>query len=90
MSKRGENWSGFADRVRDHIDNYTVAQYGDEGEDLATHYTAEDCIKQAKKYLERFGKNARPGQERRDMMKAVHYIQMADERMQDAAGQATV
>lgn len=77
MSKRGDNWMGFAEQVKQHIDEYTVPQYGDEGEDLASSYTAEDCVKQANKYLARFGKNSREGQEKLDLKKAAHYLQMA-------------
>lgn len=77
MSKRGQNWMQFAVQVQEHIDTYTVPQYGDEGDDLASGYTAEDCVKQANKYLARFGKNSREGQERLDLKKAAHYLQMA-------------
>ena len=77
MSKRGEKWQAFADAVGNHIETYTVPQYGDEGADLATGYTPEECVKQAQKYLARFGRNSRPGQEHIDTMKAAHYIQMA-------------
>ena len=77
MSKRGNNWMRFAEQVKKHIDTYTVPQYGDEGADLASSYTAADCVKQANKYLARFGKNSREGQERLDLKKAAHYLQMA-------------
>lgn len=77
MSKRGMDWLHFSDGVLNHIENYTVAQYGDKGEDLASTYSAEECVKQANKYLARFGKNKRPGQEQLDLKKAAHYIQMA-------------
>jgi hypothetical protein len=67
----------FSYAVKRHIDEYAVPQYGDEGSDLASSYDAEDCIKQANKYLARFGKNSRAGQEQLDLKKAAHYIQMA-------------
>lgn len=86
MTKRGKNWSAFAGKVEHHIDNYTVPQYGDEGEDLASEYSADDCINQAKKYLARYGKNSRPGQEKLDLIKAAHYIQMAHDLMEDSNG----
>lgn len=76
-SKRGKKWLDFAFGVLEHIEEYTVPQYGDEGDDLASGYTADDCINQAKKYLARYGKNSRPGQEQLDLKKAAHYIQMA-------------
>lgn len=77
MSQRGEDWREFSCEVNEHIEEYTVPQYGDKGEDQASDYTVEDHIKQAQKYLARFGRNSRPGQEMLDFRKAAHYIQMA-------------
>jgi len=80
-SKRGFNWVMFAEDVLKHVDNYTVPQYGDMGEDQVTDWTAEHCIEQAKKYMNRFGKNNRPGQEKLDLLKAAHYVSLACEKM---------
>ncbi len=77
MNIRSKEWIEFAVIVDDHINNYTIKQYGDRGSDLATNYTPEDFVKQIKKYCERHGKNARPGQEKIDMIKIAHYAQMA-------------
>jgi hypothetical protein len=77
MSKRGEAWLKFSGEVYEHIEGYTVRQYGDAGQDLASNYTIDDCLKQVKKYISRSGKNQRPGQDALDMKKAAHYIQMA-------------
>jgi hypothetical protein len=77
MNIRSKEWIEFAVIVDDHINNYTVKQYGDRGSDLATNYTPEDFVKQIKKYCERHGKNARPGQDKIDMIKIAHYAQMA-------------
>lgn len=77
MSIRGEEWKKFSEKVLNHIETYTVPQYGDKGEDLATDYSVEDLLKQANKYLARYGKNQRQGQEMLDFMKTAHYIQMA-------------
>jgi hypothetical protein len=77
QSLRGIDWVEFSGQVLNHIEVYTVPQYGDKGEDQATEYTVEDHIKQAQKYLSRFGRNSRPGQEMLDFRKAAHYIQMA-------------
>lgn len=76
-SKRGAQFIDFAEDVVEHIDNYTVPQYGDAPNDQAEQWTAWTCIEQAKKYLNRFGRNARPGQDRLDMLKCAHYIQLA-------------
>lgn len=88
MSRQAEKWRAFAKRVDDHIEGYVVPQYGDEGEDLATEYTAEACVDQAKKYLARFGRSSRPGEELRDLLKAAHYIQKAADRVAEEGGRA--
>lgn len=89
-SKRAEAWVGFAGLVAEHIDNYTVPQYGDKGADQVTEYTPSDCIKQANKYLARFGRQSRRGEEGLDLIKAAHYIQMAYEKMQDEKASSDV
>jgi len=77
LSKRGQDWQEFAAKVLDHIENYTVPQYGDKGEDQASDFKSHDHVVQAKKYLNRYGKNSRPGQEVLDLVKTAHYSQMA-------------
>lgn len=77
MSQRGEDWKAFSQRVLDHIETYTVPQYGDKGEDQASEYGSAEHVLQAKRYLARYGKNSRPGQEILDLMKTAHYCQMA-------------
>lgn len=81
VSKRASDWLNFSAEVFEHIETYTVPQYGDKGEDSVTTYSAEDCIKQAQKYMSRFGRNARPGQEQLDLLKAAHYVQLAASKM---------
>ena len=83
VSKRGLDWHKFSKEVLLHIENYTVPQYGDKGEDIASEYNAESCINQVKKYAARFGKNSRPGQERLDLLKMAHYVQMAFEALEN-------
>lgn len=86
LSLRGQEWEAFAAKVGRHIETYTVPQYGDKGEDQASGYTTEDHVKQAMKYLNRFGRNARPGQQGLDFLKAAHYIQLAATTFEEAAG----
>lgn len=74
---RGAEFIDFAAEVLKHIENYTVPQYGDKGQDQASEFTSHDHVVQAKKYLNRYGKNSRPGQEILDLMKTAHYCQMA-------------
>jgi hypothetical protein len=77
VSIRADEWCEFAQAVVDHIELYTVPQYGDKGADLCSDYTVEKCVDQAKKYLARHGRNSRPGQDKQDLLKAAHYLQMA-------------
>ena len=70
---KGSEWMEFAESVLDHVDNYTVSQYGDTGSDGIDEYTQEDCVKSIKRYCARFGRNSRPGQNKLDMMKIAHY-----------------
>lgn len=77
ISQRGRMWNVFARDVLQHIELYTVPQYGDAGEDIASEYTRQHCLDQVKKYLARAGRGARPGEERRDLLKMAHYLQLA-------------
>ena len=77
ISKRGEDWLNFSNKVFAHIENYTVPQYGDKGEDQASEWSIEMLIEQTKKYANRYGRNSREGQEIMDFMKACHYLQIA-------------
>jgi len=83
INKRGIDWIEFGREVLKHIETYTVPQYGDKGEDLASEYCAEYCLQQVKKYMARYGRNERIGQEKRDLLKMAHYIQMAWEAMEN-------
>ena len=83
MTNRGKEWDEFQDEVLKHIEEYTVPQYGDKGSDIASEYTAEYCLSQVKKYQARFGSNSRKGQEKLDLLKMAHYIQMAYTSMED-------
>jgi hypothetical protein len=77
MSLRSDDWQEFSNDMHEHIEEYTIPQYGDKGEDNATDYTVQDCITQIKRYVNRAGKNSRPGQESLDLIKIAHYAQMA-------------
>lgn len=76
LSDRGKDWEEFSFKVLDHIETYTVPQYGDKGEDLCTEFTRQDFETQIKKYTNRMGKNSRPGQGKLDLLKICHYAQM--------------
>lgn len=83
LSERGKDWVAFSNEVLQHIEDYTVPQYKDKGEDQCTEFTTADFITQMKKYLNRVGRNARPGQDRLDMLKICHYAQMLADRLSD-------
>lgn len=76
-SLRASDWKAFSQKVEDHIENYTVPQYGDRGKDIASEYSREHCLAQVKKYLARAGRNSRPEQDNLDLIKMAHYLQMA-------------
>lgn len=82
-SQRGIAWRAFAEDVLFHIENYTVPQYGDTGNDQVSQYDTQACVRQAMKYMERFGRNMRPGEQFRDFLKAAHYIQLAAEKFSE-------
>lgn len=66
-------WVLFADQVVDHIEDYTVPQYGDKGSDPLTEMTPEQCMQDIKKWAARFGTGQRGKAEaQRDMLKIAH------------------
>lgn len=76
-AQRTKDWNEFAAKVADHIENYTVPQYGDAPNDNVESWSAQNCIAQVQKYAARFGNNQRTGQEELDLMKIAHYAQLA-------------
>jgi len=85
VSERGKEWIEFSDKVLNHIENYTVPQYGDKGSDNVTDYSANDCVLQSRKYAARFGKNQREGQDALDLLKSAHYNCLAWTKLKDAS-----
>lgn len=70
--------------IVEHIDNYVAPRYGEYEWSELDKYTVEDCVKHAQRYLTRFGKSSRPGEEKRDIVKAIHYLAAALHKMDDA------
>ena len=83
VSVRGLEWLTFSDSVMEHVEKYTVPQYGDKGEDNVSEWSAEECFKQVEKYLKRRKTNQRSGQNRLDILKAAHYLCLAEAKLQD-------
>lgn len=76
-SKRGKEWQAFSNIVLQHIETYTVPQYGDAPHDQVESWTADQCTKQIGKYAARFGSNSRPAQDGLDLLKVAHYAALA-------------
>jgi len=76
-------WVEFAAKVATHIQDYTVPQYGDKGEDRVTEDEPRDLIREIKKYVLRFGNNKREGQDELDLIKIAHYACMAHAKMKE-------
>lgn len=74
LSKRGEQWLAFSKLVLEHIENYTVPQYGDLPDDQAAGFNIQDIAQNIKRYQNRAQTNARGTVEsRRDCLKTAHY-----------------
>ena len=84
VSNRGEDWLEFAAKVLDHIEDYTVPQYGDRPNDYVETWTPEVCLLAMGKYIARFGTNQRKGQEKLDLLKIAHFAQLTYDKIEDA------
>ena len=70
-------WDCFADEVGRHVEEYTVPQYGDFPDDNVASWSADDCIKQIQKYVNRMDSNSRGELEAtRDLLKIAHYASL--------------
>lgn len=80
---RLHEWYNFADNVSEHINNYTIPQYGDYPNDLLTSTSNECIVHDMKRYLNRFGKGQRGCKEAmRDMLKIAQYAGVLYNRLQ--------
>jgi hypothetical protein len=84
MSNRYNMWEDFAKSVGDHVESYTVPQYGDYPNDQLTEWDLNDIATTIKRYANRIGKNARGEEDGKlDMMKIAHYASVAWHKMCD-------
>ena len=81
MSKRGEQWKVFSEKVLKHIDEYTVPQYGDRDGDSVSKWDSKETLTNISRYVKRFGQNSRPDQDLLDMVKMAHYACLAHDKM---------
>ena len=76
LSERGRHWLIFAGLVLQHIEEYTVPQYGDFPNDSVANWTPAECMSSIKRYVARFGRNSRAGQDELDLFKIAHFAQI--------------
>ena len=77
LSNRGKEWMVFSESVLEHIENYTVPQYGDAPTDLVETWSPDQCVLAIEKYCRRFKKNSREGQDLLDLKKIAHFACIA-------------
>lgn len=81
-SNRAKQWRVFAGIVENHIETYTVPQYGDAPDDQAEGFDLNDIQKNIQRYANRIGKNLRGDVEaRRDCLKIAHYACLLEARL---------
>ncbi|MCC7570653.1 hypothetical protein KO465_04855 [Candidatus Micrarchaeota archaeon] len=77
-SNRCEEFIDFCTIVIEHIEEYTVKQYGDAPDDPVQEWSAKKCIDCIERYVNRFETNRRGRLETlRDMAKISHFACMA-------------
>lgn len=80
---RLQEWWNFSEDVEEHIQEYTIPQYGDYPQDQLTTTTNECIVHDMKRYLNRFGKGQRGHREAmRDMLKIAQYAGVLYNRLQ--------
>ena len=74
LSNRGKEWAEFSAIVAQHIEGYTVPQYGDAPHDQASGFSEQDIAANIRRYVNRMETNARgPVEAQRDLLKIAHY-----------------
>jgi len=83
LSKREEQFMQFEIIVGEHINNYTIPQYGDAPDDEVEKWSAEQCVLAIQKYTKRFSSSQRGRLESlRDMVKIAHFACLAFYKME--------
>ena len=78
VSRRRFEFHRFAAIVKQHIENYTVSQYGDAPNDQVEEWTPAQCMDSVRRYANRINSNSRGHLESlRDMVKIAHYACLA-------------
>ena len=84
LSKRAMSWLDFSFEVLTHIEEYTIPQYGDKGEDQITEWCERDCLRAVSKRIARYGRNTREGQQAMDFLNMAHEVQIGYEKYKEA------
>ena len=80
ISNREVEWCEFSSQVQEHIAKYTVPQYGDSPDDMASQFSKSDFDTQLRKYITRQcngGGSRGQSEDMRDYLKIAHYACMA-------------
>lgn len=78
LSNRGREWLRFSDLVINHIEEYTVPQYGDHPHDQATGWSVDSILENIERYKNRWKDNARGKQDNLlALLKIAHYACLA-------------
>ena len=78
LSNRGREYAEFSKLMMDHIENYTVKQYGDMPDDQAYEWSRDSCVENIKKYCNRWEGNMRGEEDRKlSLLKIAHYACIA-------------
>ena len=82
-SNRVEQWRKFSALVEDHINTYTLEQYGNpEGNEQVDSFTIEDCWQNCQRYYNRRNSAVRGEEERRrDVLKVAHYMSFIHDKL---------
>jgi len=77
-------WADFSDMVSNHVESYTVPQYGDYPNDQMATASLDDIKHDMTRYINRMGSNARGADEaKRDMLKLAHYANITFMKLAD-------
>ena len=81
-SAKGNTWLSFSAITLEHIENYSVPQYGPDIKENTDVDGPDDCRKYIAKYLRRAGSERRGRiEELRDLVKIAHFAQIAFDMM---------
>jgi hypothetical protein len=89
---RLEHWLSFSEQVFEHIQDYTLTQYGSpEGTEQIENFTVETCFQNMIRYINRRNSNVRGNKEKlRDLFKIAHYSQFIYDKLKKELGEEDI